>query len=68
MMQEIYDVPIDYTTYDQLQKATFNHAKEVLQQQAKEKGIKLAGFYLISDNPYVDIAGANKAGFKTYLV
>lgn len=67
-MREIYDVQIEYKTYDDLQKTFFDNAKEFLLEQAEQKRVDIDEFYMISDKPSIDIACANNAGFRTILV
>ena len=47
---------------------SFEYAKKVLDQQAKEFGVEIDKYYMIGDNPTGDIYGANLMGWESVLV
>ncbi len=61
-----YNRSIDYILYGKPSKKIFEFAKTQIQDNNKD--IQITNFYMIGDNPPVDIKGANDSGFISILV
>ena len=59
-----YNRDIVFTDYGKPSKVIFNYARKKILQ----KNSNISNFYMIGDNPEVDIKGANESGFHSILV
>jgi HAD superfamily hydrolase (TIGR01456 family) len=61
-----YKRSIDYILYGKPSRKIFEFAKKQIEEN--NKNIDITNFYMIGDNPPVDIKGANDSGFVSILV
>ena len=67
-MKNAYGTELEVIQYGKPSLLSFEYAKKVLDQQAKEFGVEIDKYYMIGDNPTGDIYGANLMGWESVLV
>lgn len=67
-MKHAHGLPLEVIQYGKPSNLTFEYAKSILDQQAKDFDVEIDKYYMIGDNPTGDIYGANLMGWESVLV